>query len=66
MKLLNVHTLKGGRLMEKKSQTCSTCAYAIFDQVWGEYKCNARKVRIVTPYISTYCGLYSSKKKGVK
>ena len=52
--------------MEKKSQTCSTCAYAIFDQVWGEYKCNARKVRIVTPYISTYCGLYSSKKKGVK
>ena len=52
--------------MEKKSQTCGDCAYSIFDDQWGEYKCKARKVNIPCPEVSTSCGLYSSKKKGVK
>lgn len=28
---------------------CSTCEYAIFDELWGEYKCKIRHRRVYKP-----------------
>ena len=43
------------------NKSCDTCRFAIFDETWGEWKCKARKVRIVNT--ETVCGLYIEKTK---
>ena len=41
--------------------SCSTCEYAIFDELWGEYKCKIRQQRVYKPGKNIPCEWY---KKG--
>lgn len=38
--------------------TCKTCANAIFDELWGEYKCSIKGRRIYEPENETDCVIY--------
>lgn len=42
-------------------QNCTTCENAIFDELWGEYKCKVRQTTIPILLDSTECSDY---KKG--
>lgn len=40
---------------------CIDCKYAIFDEIWGDYKCSVKKHRVHNPEEYTDCKDY---KKG--
>lgn len=42
---------------------CSSCAHAIFDETWGEWKCAKRCIRIYDLRKASFCKDYLDKKK---
>lgn len=48
------------RRQEKRrpESNCVKCKHAIFDELWGEYKCAIRKLRIRNPEDYTSCKDY--------
>lgn len=40
---------------------CPDCENAVFDDLWGEYKCKARKIRISDPNKYTNCKEFKKK-----
>lgn len=45
---------------------CDSCAHAIFDEQWGEWKCAKRCRRIYNISDASYCKDYIEKKKEKK
>ena len=41
-----------------------TCVFSIFDQIFGEYKCELRKIGLYNPKYCSDCELYKARKKG--
>lgn len=41
-------------------QNCTTCANAVFDPLWGEYKCKVRKTTVYILLDSTECRDYKN------
>lgn len=46
------------RTKRRPDRHCYQCANAIFDEVWGEYKCKVLKHRIRNPEEHTGCKDY--------
>lgn len=46
------------RTKRRPDRHCYQCANAIFDEVWGEYKCKVLKRRIRNPEEHTGCKDY--------
>lgn len=40
---------------------CSTCEYAIFDELWGEFKCKKLGIRIYATRVT--CNKYKKKEQ---
>lgn len=53
------------RILRRKSgrpkSRCPDCENAIFDDVWGEYKCKIRKIRINDPNKYSNCKDFKKK-----
>lgn len=47
-------------------KNCKNCANAIFDEVWGEYKCSVRQTRIRDVNKRVNCEDHEEKKKEKK
>lgn len=47
---------------EKK---CETCSKAIFDELWGEYKCSVIKVRATDEQLKNGCEEYKKGEPGI-
>lgn len=45
-----------------ESGNCANCEHAVFDKVWGEYKCKEFKRRIYILLGSSECPKYTKKK----
>ena len=45
---------------------CSSCAHAIFDEQWGEWKCKKNGTRIYDISKASFCKDYIEKKKEKK
>lgn len=45
---------------------CSSCAHAIFDETWGEWKCKVSETRIYDTSKASFCKDYIEKKKEKK
>jgi hypothetical protein len=39
-------------------KNCTTCGKAVFDKIWGDYKCTAFHVRVQNPLNTGDCGKY--------
>lgn len=46
-----------------KCENCTTCENAVFDELWGEYKCKEFKRRIYILLGSSECPKYKKKKE---
>ena len=44
-------------------ENCKTCEHAVFDELWGEYKCKKRETRIYILLDSKECKDYAKKKE---
>lgn len=44
-------------------ENCKNCEHAVFDPLWGEYKCKVRKTRIYILLDSSECSDYTKKKE---
>lgn len=44
-------------------ENCKNCEHAVFDPLWGEYKCKARETRIYILLDSSECSDYTKKKE---
>lgn len=44
-------------------ENCKNCEHAVFDDVWGEYKCKATNHRIYILLDSSECPSYKKKKE---
>lgn len=44
-------------------KACRTCEYAIFDEVWGEYKCKKKERRIYETTSLQECEFYKKVKE---
>lgn len=43
---------------------CKTCKYSIFDEDWGEYKCEMYRMFIYNTAFGEDCEFYKARKKG--
>lgn len=48
--------------MDNTAKNCKTCAHAIFDELWGDYKCKVREIRVRVPEHEN-CECYKRKPK---
>lgn len=51
------------RKSKKQKNQCTTCKYARYDEVWGEYKCDILKRKIHHPENITECVYHEKKDK---
>ena len=47
-------------------ENCKTCEHSVFDELWGEYKCKQREVRVHILLDSSECKDYKKKPKEEK
>lgn len=47
-------------------ENCTNCEHAVFDELWGEYKCKKREQRIYILLDSKECADYKKKPKEEK
>lgn len=44
-------------------KACKTCEHAVFDELWGEYKCKKKERRIYEPVKPEDCEFYKKVKE---